>query len=658
MQPRLVAITGPHEGRILELDRDPFPIGRHRSNLLQLREISVSREHCRIRRIAEGEGRTTYLLEDLDSRHGSFVNGVPVRRRELRHGDFLQVGESLFVFLLREADEPGTATDPGSGGPEESATGVRLEESDFVADRTVERPAADGRRTPAEILAALSPSVATAQRLEGLLRLTSAIHQTRGVEPLAQRLAELLPAVLPAQRTAVLLLDETGRELSRIQAWVREDVATEEGARTVSRTLTRRVLESGSAILAEDVLQEEELQTAESLLSQRIASVACAALTAGDSPLGVLYADTRDRAQPFDEDDLDVLLAVAALASVALENALHLEGLESENRRLREAELEHGLVGESPAMEKVLDVLARVAPTDSTVLLTGESGTGKELAARALHTNSPRAHHPFVAINCATLSENLLASELFGHEKGAFTGALATKPGKIELAHRGTVFLDEVAEIPPPLQAQLLRVLEERELERVGGTRTLPVDVRVVAATNRDLDKALEQGVFRKDLFYRLNVVAVALPPLRARRDDIPLLARHFARRFSNKLNRPITGFTSDTLAALTAYDWPGNVRELANAVERAVVLGQDTLVRPEDLPEAVLEAGTGRSGAADGDPTTYRGVLHETKRRVILDAVRDAGGNVTRAAERLDLHPNYLHRLISNLGLRKELDR
>jgi len=650
MDPRLVAVTGPLEGRVLELDRDPFPIGRQRSNALQLRELSVSRDHCRIRRRAGDKGQE-WLLEDLDSRHGTFVNGVPVRRRELRHGDFLQIGESLLLFLSREAEEQEPLRLESATG---SASAVRVEDTDFVAERTVERPPTQGWRSPDEILAALSPGAVTAQRLKALLGLTTAIHEVRGVAALAGRLAELLPTVLPAERTAVLLLDDAG-EPTRVHGWRSGEETDDAEAWTLSRTLTRRVLADGTAVLAEDVLQEEGLQGAESLLSQRIASVACARLSAAERPLGVLYADTRDSARRFDEDDLDLLNAVAALASVALESALYLEGLEGENRRLREDDLQHELVGESPPVEKLLEFLARAAPTDSTVLLSGESGTGKELAARALHANSPRARGPFVAVNCATLSENLLASELFGHEKGAFTGALATKPGKLERAQGGTVFLDEVGEIPRSLQAQLLRALEQREIERVGGTRTLAIDVRVVAATNKDLEAAIEAGAFRADLYYRLNVVTVTLPPLRERREDIPLLARHFARRFARKVNRPVTGFAPEALAALRAYDWPGNVRELANAVERAVVLGQDPLIRPEDLPETVLDAGAAHGGS-EADATTYHERLHATKRRVIREALETSGGVVTKAAERLDLHPNYLHRLISNLGLREEL--
>jgi Nif-specific regulatory protein len=294
-----------------------------------------------------------------------------------------------------------------------------------------------------------------------------------------------------------------------------------------------------------------------------------------------------------------------------------------------------------------------VAATDSTVLLLGESGTGKELAARAIHRASPRAERPFVAINCATLSETLLESDLFGHEKGAFTGAAARKTGKVEVADTGTLLLDEVGEIPLPLQAKLLRFLQEREFERVGSTHPLRVDVRVIAATNRNLEQAARAGTFREDLYYRLNVITLNLPPLRERREDIPLLASHFAARTSQRLGRPVAGFTPEARACLVRYGWPGNVRELANAIERAIVLGDDDLIRPEDLPEAVIEA-----GPAPGTVVTrYHETINETKKRLVLAAMEEARGNVTKAGALLGIHPNYLHRLLSNLGLREEID-
>ena len=300
-------------------------------------------------------------------------------------------------------------------------------------------------------------------------------------------------------------------------------------------------------------------------------------------------------------------------------------------------------------MRAVYQFIARVAPADSTVLIRGESGTGKELVARAIHTNSLRSGKPFVAINCAALTESLLESELFGHERGAFTGAIAQKKGKLEMADGGTVFLDELGEMAPPLQTKLLRVLQEREFERVGGNRPIKVNIRLIAATNRDLEKSIQAGTFRQDLYYRLNVLTVTMPPLRERREDIPLLAGYFAMRCAKKSAHSVKGISLEARQCLINYDWPGNVRELDNAIERAVVLGTTELIMPEDLPEALLE----KQSVSGAEITEYHRVVMETKRQLVRSALERADGNYTEAAQFLGVHPNNLHRLIRNLDLK-----
>jgi len=308
------------------------------------------------------------------------------------------------------------------------------------------------------------------------------------------------------------------------------------------------------------------------------------------------------------------------------------------------------MIGESQAMSEVYSMVARVSPAASTVLLLGESGTGKELAARAIHLNSRRASRPFVAINCATLTESLLESELFGHEKGAFTGAIAQKRGKLELADGGTVFLDEIGELSPSIQAKLLRVLQNREFERVGGTRPIKVDMRLIAATNRDLTAAIRSGRFREDLYYRLNVVSIAMPPLRERRDDIPLLAAFFVAEYSKECKRRVTGISPEARRLLCAYDWPGNVRQLENAIESAVVMGTTDLIVPEDLPEAMSES----EALVDQPDFGYHEKIREAKRQLIAATLRQTGGNFTEAAKLLRIHPNNLHRLVRQLKLRQ----
>jgi Nif-specific regulatory protein len=366
-----------------------------------------------------------------------------------------------------------------------------------------------------------------------------------------------------------------------------------------------------------------------------------------------LYLDTTRKGDDFNRDHLQLVTAISSIVAVAIENARHFEWLESENQRLLEdVNLEHNMVGEGAAMQRIYHFIAKVAPTDSTVLIVGESGTGKELAARAIHRNSKRSQKPFIAINCAALTETLLESELFGHEKGSFTGAFTQKKGRLETAESGTLFLDEIGELSPALQVKLLRVLQEREFERVGGTQSIKVDIRVIAATNKNLDEAIQQGEFRQDLFYRLNVVSFEMPPLRERRDDIMLLASYFADKYGPTCNRRLTGISTDARACLVNYDWPGNVRELENAIERAVVLGTTDLILPEDLPETVLETKKTTPVSTAG----YHEAVAETKRGIILKAMDQARGNFTEAAKILGIHPNYLHRLIRNLDLREHL--
>jgi two-component system response regulator HydG len=352
-------------------------------------------------------------------------------------------------------------------------------------------------------------------------------------------------------------------------------------------------------------------------------------------------------------DHRDTLIAIATLAASALENVRTVERLRTENTLLRERidASEIGIVGESIAIHKLLEVIARVAPQETPVLILGESGTGKELVARALHRLSPRAARPFVAINCAALTENLLESELFGHEKGAFTGAVAQKKGKLELAEGGTVFLDEIGELAPQLQAKLLRVLQQREFERVGGTRTLKLEARLIAATNRELGADVRSGVFREDLYHRLNVISVRVPPLRERPGDILPLARYFLERCSLRCGRRVTGISIEAEACLLSYTWPGNVRELENAIERAVVLGETDSLLPDDLPEGVLD-----SADFAGSPDGLQSSVIETKRQTIVSAWQKNGGDHDRTAASLNIHPNSLRRLIRTLNLRHSL--
>ena len=324
---------------------------------------------------------------------------------------------------------------------------------------------------------------------------------------------------------------------------------------------------------------------------------------------------------------------------VFLEKALEKRRLQKESSSLRERVRERfrlkSLVGDSPELQAVFEVVQRAAPTKATVLVLGESGTGKELIAQALHEESPRRDKAFIKVSCAALSETLLESELFGHERGSFTGAQARREGRFELADGGTLFLDEIGEIAPTTQVKLLRVLQEREFERVGGTQTLKVDVRVVAATNRDLATEVKAGRFREDLFYRLNVVAVTLPPLRRRKSDIPALVSHFIEKYTVSYGKQVTGLAAGTLNALLAHDWPGNVRELENAIERAVVLSKSTEIGADDLPPTLRGP---RPVQRDPGSLIPGATLWEIEREAILRTLELTDGSTSRAAEILGI--------------------
>jgi two-component system, NtrC family, response regulator AtoC len=346
-------------------------------------------------------------------------------------------------------------------------------------------------------------------------------------------------------------------------------------------------------------------------------------------------------AKPFIIDDIRLV------AKRAIEHKQVLSENQSLREQLKDRYRFEGIVGSSPGMVAVYKMIARVAQTDSTVLLQGESGTGKELAARAIHANSQRSSKPFVTVDGGTLAESLLESELFGHERGAFTGALAAKKGLLEKANLGTCFLDEVADISPTLQSKLLRVIQEREIRRVGGNDTITVDVRVIAASNKDLKSLVEAGKFREDLYYRLNVVTITVPPLRERVEDIPMLAQYFVQKFGMVKEKPVTGLSPEAMAMLSQYSWPGNVRELEHAIERAVALTPHDMILPDDLPQTV------RSVAASGG-TQVAGwmTLENLERDYIVRALETHHHDLARTAEVLGIHRKTLQRKLRSYGL------
>jgi transcriptional regulator with GAF, ATPase, and Fis domain len=615
MKPRLLAISGSLTGTVQPLVDGQLSIGREEANQLCLVDPVVSRRHCTIQQTG-----LQFELIDLDSHNGTFVNGIPIRRRDIDHGDTIKIGGSELVFLTHEGEVfPNAGTRQHYGSSSSTLTTLRMESPPPVPTFGAEV----GRM---------------ARDLAALFRISNVINSIRDAALLQRELLRLVFEVVPADEGAVVLQTDIDEETDSICTWSRNPDATQKIE--IQRDLIHRAIWERAAVSS---------NAAES--SNNTQNVLCLPLVAVERTIGVIYLTSLHPAPPFREDHIHFLDSVSRIAAVALENILALDALRSENQRLkRELNPAGNLVGESGQIRQLEQFISRVAQSDSTVLIRGESGTGKEVVARSIHQSSPRNERPFIAINCAAIPETLLESELFGHEKGAYTGAIGMRKGKLEAADDGTLFLDEIGELAPPMQAKLLRVLQQKEFERVGGTHSVPFKARVLAATNKNLEQAIKSGEFRQDLYYRLNVVSVTVPPLREHREDISLLALYFAAKYAQKAKRPFKGISQEARTLLMSYSWPGNVRELENAIEHAIVLGLTEEILPEDLPSGILE-----EQSANLEGARYHDTLNQSKKELILSALREAKGSYPDAARILGVHPKYLHRLARNLNLKSD---
>src|ERR1051325_3201972 len=618
MSARIVAITGAHKGIAWELSEDEVSIGRDLTNSLSLYDPSVSRHHCVLRK--EGQ---RFMIRDLGSHNGTIVNDIPVTERPLQQGDYIKVGGTLFRFLSGAADDAPVSDLVEFGG------------EDMLTMSTVKFRLAEATST-------------LSHDLSVLMKISTSINMVHGLENVKKELLRLIFEAVPARSGAILL----GQGTQEIEASAFGLSRDSEHLHPIklSRTVVEEVLQKGVSIIGNEVVDSERLITPQSLPTMKSRSLLCIPLLLRGEVKGLIYLDTSDPNVSFDEHHLSIMTAISGIASLVLDNAQRMDWLENENERLRsEISIESSMTGTSQPMQAIYQFIAKVARSPSNVLVRGESGTGKELVARAIHMNSSRAAKPFIPINCATLSEDLLESELFGHEKGAFTGAVAQKKGKLEVAKGGTVFLDEVGEIAQPLQAKLLRVLQEHKMDRVGGIQPIELDIRLITATNRNLEEAISNGTFRRDLYYRLNVISCTMPRLKERREDIPALVQHFIAKHSARCNRRVTGIAQEALEHLMLYDWPGNVRELENVIERAIVLGATEVIALDDLPEDVLSS---KLSAETPAPGLYES-LRDTKRQVILKVLEQTKYNYTEAAELLKIHPNNPHRLITSMDLK-----
>ncbi len=524
-------------------------IGREAGNDLVVADDQASRRHARL--VIDAAGACSVV--DLGSTHGTLVNGARAESARLRDGDVIQIGNVLLVFSATEASAPPLV--------QQAITAS--------ARPTPRRQDEDGRR------------------LELLYEISHAIGALDEPEEMLARMLDATLELLDGERGVVGLAHggvASGRRIARTR---RGDPA--EGEVVVSRTLIDAMLTRGQAIR----VSAEMVQAPHSLVRAGVRAAIGAPLLIGARVLGFVYLDDRSRLLPFSPAELDFLVALSHLAAAALDQAEQRRRDRNVAESLREAHPAAEILGSSPAMMRLKHELGRYAATGAPVLVRGESGTGKELVANAIHTLSPRAGAPFVAVNCAAIPDSILESELFGHEKGSYTGAHKARRGKFALADGGTLFLDEIGELSAAAQAKVLRAIELGEITPVGAEASQTVDVRIVAATHRPLEADLAAGRFREDLFYRLNVAELEVPPLRLRGDDLDLLAETFRARAAHRLDRPNTGFSDAALAALRACPWPGNVRQLLNEIERAVILADGPLIDVQHLRVAVTGMAT-----------------------------------------------------------------
>ena len=612
MKVQIVVEDGPDAGATYELSLGESYIGREDDCAIRIDDEQVSRRQARITVREKG-----FLLEDLQSKNGTFLNGLPVERSPLKWGDRIRVGATSFLFLFFRDDKVGTEKDAFRVVRDATSSTV------MAAVKVAASPAAARKKGPDP--AERERAAEFGNLLQSFREVIQAAKDPRRVP---EGFLRKILAASPAERSAIFLLEDPGPTIRILARLSRPGAAADP---PFPQALLLQAGREGRGLLARQRIEGEG--------GPKTHWVACAPFRIPGGMAGVLYADTHESEKVLLRDDLRLLTLAAPFVALSV-----LSFAAPAARPPAPAPPdEDDLIGSSPAFREVLRTVSAVAPTDATVLVHGESGTGKELVARAIHRSSPRREGPFVPVNCGAIPKDLIESELFGHERGTFTGAHARRIGCFERATRGTLFLDEIAELPLDCQVKMLRSLESRKIQRLGGGEEIPVDVRILAATNKDLEAAVAEGLFRNDLYFRIRVLEITLPPLRERPDDIPALADYCLGRLARKLGRRFKGLDDATRKILAAYPWPGNVRELKNAVERAAVLARDDSLGPEDFAFLKPPAGGG------GEPAQS---LAESERRAILAALERTGWNKTAAAEALGIDRTTLYDKLKAYGL------
>jgi transcriptional regulator with GAF, ATPase, and Fis domain len=600
-------------------------MGRGLGNDVALRGPGVAEHHAQI--VFDGRD---FLLEEVDRDADIAINGKKKRRARLVHGDRVQLGAVELSFSMfaepmaapkKDEDEDDDGDAPADAGPRSiSAELAGVRKLFAFSEKLI------GRRDLDQLLETMLDDVIDLTHAQKgfLLLLEGAEAQAAEPDdgaPKPQLAGDRKPAIRAARN-------------------VRKEAITDVHG-GISDSIVRQVIESGRPVIVSDALADTTFGRSDSVIAMKLSSVMCAPLLSQGQVIGALYVGNDKIKHLFERTQLELLSIFASQASLLLQNAMLLNALRADKAKLV-AELHDKrfgeIIGACPSMLEVFRKLQKVASTDISVLITGETGTGKELIAKEIHRRSPRQNGPFVTINCGAIPENLIESELFGHVKGAFTGAVASRPGKFQAADKGTLFLDEIGELPLNLQVKLLRALQERVVFRVGDSRPEKVDIRIVAATNRNLDEEIRVNNFREDLYYRLNVVNIWLPPLRDRGDDVLIIAKVLLSKYADELASAVKGFSPAALAAIKKYTWPGNIRQLENRIKKALVLCEKTLLSAEDLD---------LGPQAETPIMPLEKAKEEFQRRYVLEALERNNGNRTQTARDLGVDPRTIFRYL-----------
>ena len=635
----LIDVTIPGQKKSYPL-KDVTIIGRASTTDIKFDDLIVSRHHARICRSASG-----YLIEDLGSHNGVFLGSERITSpHPLTNGEKICIGPYTLIFNDTESGQPYPSEFPST-----ECTQIIMATKDPLPVETMDETI--GRETPGK-----GEFERLQKRLKIFHDITRVIGNIFDLDALLKEIIQIIFTMFPqAVRCFVALQDSDETQLAIRTIHTKDRSLAAEG-NVMSQTLAQRAIRERKSLLIMDAQMDSRVSTSIKIIGAR--SVMCAPLICPQKTLGILQIESKSKDYEFSKADLDLFTGIASQVALLIYSAELFDDLKraneriaSENKNLKKQQKVQSsfgnIIGTSPKIKEVLELVKKVSNAPYSVLITGKSGSGKELIAKAIHYNSSRSGQAFVVLNCAAIPRDLLESELFGYEKGAFTGAGETKQGLFEVANKGTIFLDEIGDMHPHTQAKLLRILQEKELQRVGGTKVIKIDVRVLAATNKDLKNAMSSGEFREDLFYRLNVVPVHLPPLCERKEDIPLLITHFLELSCADIGKHVKGFAQEAVTLLLNYSWPGNVRELRNVVERIVTLApEDSMLGVDMLPPEISN-----KSAVQLQKYKSTGTLYEAQKQLeiemIMDALKSAEGNKSRAAELLGISRKVLYEKI-----------